>query len=108
VKLIRDRMPARKGKKRQEYLRDADRLYIPQLLLAKLLEELAEYRLAKDHTERVEELGDLLTVLKSMAYHNQIDWEDVEAAEKRKAKKRGRIETYTIMLDSKIDRDPNQ
>ncbi len=97
-KLVRDRIPEiieADGKtcstrilNNEEYLRRVD---------AKLDEELAEYH--KDGS--IEELADLLEVIRAVAVARGSSIEEVEAIRVRKAEKRGGFEKRILLIEVK-------
>lgn len=95
-KLVRDRIPeiiASDGKTCVcETLSDEDYL---RLLDAKLTEELSEYQ----ESHSLEELADLLEVLRAVAKAHGWTWEELEQARQDKAAKRGGFEKKILLKE---------
>ena len=95
-KLVRDRIPeiiASDGKTCVcETLSDEDSL---RLLDAKLTEELSEYQ----ESRSLEELADLLEVLRAVAKARGWTWEELEQARQDKAAKRGGFEKKILLKE---------
>jgi len=93
-KLVRDRIPeiieARGQRYQTETLSDEDYL---AALDAKLNEELQEYQESKS----MEELADLLEVIRAVITARGSTMEEVEAIRMDKAQKRGRFEKKTML-----------
>jgi predicted house-cleaning noncanonical NTP pyrophosphatase (MazG superfamily) len=91
-KLVRDKIPQIIENKGKEFstkvLNDED--YI-KYLKEKAYEELDEYCTAETDGEAVEELADLLEVIRTLAKHHGSSIEEVEAVRINKAEKRGGI-----------------
>ncbi|RBP00187.1 nucleoside triphosphate pyrophosphohydrolase [Rossellomorea aquimaris] len=99
-KLVRDKIPQILENKGREYstkiLNDED--YI-KYLKEKAYEELDEYCAAETNGEAVEELADLLEVIRSLAKQHESTFEDVEAVRKDKAEKRGGFQDKVFLMD---------
>ena len=95
-KLVRDRIPeiiASDGKTCVcETLSDEDYL---RLLDAKLTEELSEYQ----ESRSLEELADLLEVLRAVAKARGWTWEELEQARQDKAAERGGFEKKILLKE---------
>lgn len=95
-KLVRDRIPEiieASGKAcKTTVLRDAEYLL---MLDAKLDEELAEYH--KD--QNIEELADLLEVIRAVAIARGYTVEELEHVRKQKAEKRGAFQNKVFLLE---------
>lgn len=95
-KLVRDRIPeiiASDGKTCVcETLSDEDYLY---LLDAKLTEELSEYQ----ESHSLEELADLLEVLRAVVKARGWTWEELERIRSDKAAKRGGFERKLLLKE---------
>lgn len=95
-KLVRDRIPeiiASDGKTCVcETLSDEDYL---RLLDAKLTEELSEYQ----ESHSLEELADLLEVLRAVAKARGWTWEDLEQVRQDKAAERGGFEKKILLKE---------
>ena len=93
-KLVRDNIPAiieaTGAACRTETLSDADYL---RMLDAKLDEELAEYH----HDQNIEELADLLEVIRACAVARGYTVEDLESTRAEKAAKRGGFEKKILL-----------
>ncbi|WP_059103120.1 nucleoside triphosphate pyrophosphohydrolase [Shouchella shacheensis] len=73
-----------------------------QELRAKLLEEVQEYIEAETNTEAVEELADVLEVMRALASVHEASIVDVERVRKEKANKRGGFREG-IFLEKVVD-----
>lgn len=89
-KLIRDRIPeivaAKGGALQTRILEPSERL---DALFAKLAEESDELREAGNLDHQVEELGDVLEVLRGIANHLGVEWHQVEEIADAKQQERG-------------------
>jgi predicted house-cleaning noncanonical NTP pyrophosphatase (MazG superfamily) len=98
-KLVRDKIPQiieSKGKKFSiKVLNDED--YI-KYLKEKAYEELDEYCAAETDGEAMEELADLLEVIRGLAVHHGSSIEEVEALRIDKADKRGGFEKKVFLI----------
>jgi predicted house-cleaning noncanonical NTP pyrophosphatase (MazG superfamily) len=98
-KLVRDKIPQiieSKGKKLlTKVLNNED--YI-KYLKEKAYEELDEYCAAETDGEAVEELADLLEVIRALAKHHGSSIEEVEAVRKDKAEKRGGFQEKLFLI----------
>lgn len=96
-KLVRDRIPeiieASGAACRTEILSDEKYL---EMIDAKLDEELAEYH--KD--QNIEELADLLEVIRAAAVARGYTPEELEAVRARKAEKRGGFEKRILLIEA--------
>ena len=98
-KLVRDRIPEIiEASGRGATVRSLPTDELPAALLAKLREETAELA-AAPVTQRVEELADVLEVLRSLTSVLGIAWEDVEAAAQTKAVARGTFSRGLMLVD---------
>jgi predicted house-cleaning noncanonical NTP pyrophosphatase (MazG superfamily) len=99
-KLVRDKIPQiieSKGKKLSiKVLNDED--YI-KYLKEKAYEELDEYCAAKTDGEAVEELADLLEVIRALAKQHSSSIEEVEAVRKDKSEKRGAFHEKVFLIE---------
>jgi predicted house-cleaning noncanonical NTP pyrophosphatase (MazG superfamily) len=99
-KLVRDKIPQiieSKGKKfSTKVLNDED--YI-KYLKEKAYEELDEYCAAETDGEAVEELADLLEVIRALAKHHGSSIEEVEAVRNDKAEKRGGFQEKVFLVE---------
>jgi predicted house-cleaning noncanonical NTP pyrophosphatase (MazG superfamily) len=100
-KLVRDKIPQiieSKGKKfSTKVLNDED--YI-KYLKEKAYEELDEYCAAETDGEAMEELADLLEVIRALAKHHGSSIEEVEAVRKDKAEKRGGFQEKVFLIEA--------
>jgi predicted house-cleaning noncanonical NTP pyrophosphatase (MazG superfamily) len=94
VKLVRDRIPELAGNGQPGAFRKATEAEFALLLRAKLLEEAQEAATASAAT-LVEELGDVLQVLYTLAAGAGLTAAEIECARARKARTHG---TYTRRL----------
>ncbi|MCC5803791.1 nucleoside triphosphate pyrophosphohydrolase [Rossellomorea vietnamensis] len=98
-KLIRDKIPQIIKSKGKEFstkiLNDED--YI-KYLKEKAYEELDEYCAAETDGEAVEELADLLEVVRALSKQHGSTIEKVEKVRKNKAKKRGGFEEKVFLI----------
>jgi predicted house-cleaning noncanonical NTP pyrophosphatase (MazG superfamily) len=99
-KLVRDKIPQiieSKGKKfSAKILNDED--YIKHLK-EKAYEELDEYSASETDGEAVEELVDLLEVIRALAKHHGSSIEEVEAVRKAKSEKRGAFHEKVFLIE---------
>jgi predicted house-cleaning noncanonical NTP pyrophosphatase (MazG superfamily) len=99
-KLVRDKIPQiieSKGKKFSiKVLNDED--YI-KYLKEKVYEELDEYCAAETDGEAMEELADLLEVIRALAKHHGSSIEAVEAVRKDKSEKRGAFQEKVFLIE---------
>jgi predicted house-cleaning noncanonical NTP pyrophosphatase (MazG superfamily) len=99
-KLVRNKIPQiieSKGKKfSAKVLNDKD--YI-KYLKEKAYEELDEYCAAETDGEAVEELADLLEVIRALASQHGFSIEEVEAVRKGKARKRGGFQEKVFLIE---------
>jgi predicted house-cleaning noncanonical NTP pyrophosphatase (MazG superfamily) len=79
---------------------------LPLALLAKLREETAELAAARGE-DVVEELADVLEVVRSLSAVLGIAWSDVLATAKRKAEERGGFDRGLMLVDVDVDVDPS-
>ena len=101
-KLVRDRIPeiieASGAECKTEILSDVEYL---KMLDAKLDEELMEYH--KD--QNIEELADLLEVIRAAALARGYTVEELEAVRARKALERGGFEKKILLIETQKDGD---
>jgi predicted house-cleaning noncanonical NTP pyrophosphatase (MazG superfamily) len=100
-KLVRDKIPQiieSKGKKLStKVLNDED--YI-KYLKEKAYEELDEYCAADTDGEAVEELADLLEVIRALGKRHRSSIEEVEAVRIDKAEKRGGFQEKVFLIEA--------
>jgi predicted house-cleaning noncanonical NTP pyrophosphatase (MazG superfamily) len=97
-KLVRDRIPeivANRGLVKR--FRVADPSEMPSLLRAKLIEEMAEFSAATDAIAMIEELADLLEVIRALGRLCGSDPDALEAVRARKASERGAFEAGIVL-----------
>ncbi|KAA0566618.1 nucleoside triphosphate pyrophosphohydrolase [Bacillus sp. CH30_1T] len=101
-KLVRDKIPQIIESKGKEYstkvLNDED--YI-KYLKEKAYEELDEYCAAETDGEAVEELVDLLEVVRALAKQHGSTFEELESVRKDKAVKRGGFHEKVFLIEVK-------
>ena len=99
-KLVRDRIPeiVEKSGKQPVYSILSDKEYLAKLD-EKLNEELAEYQESK----AMEELADLLEVIRAVAVARGSSIEEVEAIRRDKATKRGGFEKKILLTEVEYD-----
>ncbi len=99
-KLVRDKIPQiieGTGKRyTAEVLNEED--YIKYLKL-KSYEELDEYCAARTNEEAVEELADLLEIVRTLAGYHGSSMEEVEKVRREKAEKRGGFEEKLFLVE---------
>ena len=64
-------------------------------LAAKLSEEAAEYRESRD----IEELADVIEVVRGILHHNGISWEELESVRQKKYAERGGFEQGIRLIE---------
>jgi predicted house-cleaning noncanonical NTP pyrophosphatase (MazG superfamily) len=69
-------------------------------LIGKLFEEGLELNSARDPAQKVEELADVLEVVRGLAVTNEIDWDTLVATAREKREKRGGFEQQTVLLET--------
>lgn len=95
MKLVRDKIPGmvmEQGKTVE--IRTAGGSEYESMLLKKLQEEVAEFV----HDKSIEEIADILEVLRCYAEHKGMDWESVEGIRQRKNEERGSFKKRTVLL----------
>jgi predicted house-cleaning noncanonical NTP pyrophosphatase (MazG superfamily) len=100
-KLVRDAIPANiaAGGERVSFGRLAKHDAITALI-GKLFEEGLEVSGAADRSARLEELADVLEVIRGLAALDEIPWEEVRDAADAKRDKRGGFERQTVLLET--------
>jgi predicted house-cleaning noncanonical NTP pyrophosphatase (MazG superfamily) len=100
-KLVRDRIPEKiaQSGERAEVIKLSDDEY-EYALRQKLIEEALEVAYADEYDDIVEELADVLAVVKALADSIDAPWEDVIDREWEKAKKRGGFEARLYLQAS--------
>jgi predicted house-cleaning noncanonical NTP pyrophosphatase (MazG superfamily) len=102
-KLVRDAIPANiaAGGERVSFGRLAKHEAITALV-GKLFEEGLEVSGATDRAARLEELADVLEVLRGLAALDEIHWQEVGEAADAKREKRGGFERQTVLLETEL------
>ncbi len=99
-KLVRDKIPEiieKSGKKfRTSILNKAE---FEMELKSKLKEELTEYLEAKTSQDAIEELADMLEVMKSLAEIHNASLNDIEKVRKQKEENRGGFQEQIFLID---------
>jgi len=99
-KLVRDGIPKIIGETGKDYeiktLTDSE--YINALKL-KLMEEVNEYYEAEDNKGAVEELADILELMKALANQHHSSLEEVEIIRKEKVNKRGSFNEKIYLIE---------
>ncbi|GBF76387.1 hypothetical protein PA598K_04853 [Paenibacillus sp. 598K] len=99
-KLVRDNIPqiiARTGAtSRTRILGDEEYL---QELQTKLREETAEYMETTNAENALEELADVLEVVRALAVAHGADWEQLESIRQQKAEQRGGFRDKVYLID---------
>ena len=101
-KLVRDLVPVRierQGELASIY--HAGRQELVDLLKAKVVEEALEYYWEADASSLVDELGDLLELLRASAEVNGASFNDVERAANEKRKERGGFESGVVLVETR-------
>lgn len=102
-KLVRDAIPANiaAGGERVSFGRLARDEAITALV-GKLFEEGLEVLNARDRPARVEELADVLEVLRGLAALEGAEWEEIRTVADSKRAKRGGFERQTVLLETQL------
>jgi len=69
-------------------------------LIGKLFEEGLELNAARGPAQKIEELADVLEVVRGLAVTNGIDWDNLLATALEKRQKRGGFEQQTVLLET--------
>lgn len=99
-KIVRDRIPniiQASGKKSIVRKLSPDEMMIH--LREKLTEELNEYLIATKPRESLEELADMLEVIRSLAKMHNVDWVQLEDYRIQKAKTRGGFDEGMFLVE---------
>ncbi|QHW31444.1 nucleoside triphosphate pyrophosphohydrolase [Paenibacillus rhizovicinus] len=99
-KLVRDRIPSMihaNGKACRTRILDED-AYKHELTL-KLKEESEEYFAAQEPVDSLEELADMLEVIRALAAVHGATWEELEALRGQKAEARGGFRDRVYLID---------
>lgn len=105
-KLVRDKIPeiiAESGKKAETKILSNEEFLLE--LQKKAKEELSEYLNAKTEQESVEELADLLEIIRSLAVLNGASFDDLEEVRRKKAADRGGFEKKIFLIGVENEED---
>lgn len=106
-KLVRDLIPQVIEATGKEFrTRVLDEEEYKKELIIKLKEESEEYFAAESSKESLEELADMLEVIRALAVVHGATWEELEALREKKAEARGGFQerVYLIDVENKDDR----
>jgi predicted house-cleaning noncanonical NTP pyrophosphatase (MazG superfamily) len=101
-KLVRDFVPVkieRRGELATTY--SAERAELKELVKAKVVEEAFEYYWSSDTRAEVDELADLLELLRTAARVHKIDFSVVERTAEVKLKERGGFENGVVLVETR-------
>ena len=104
-KLVRDKIPEIiKNNGEKGIFKELDNQEYVQELRQKLLEETEEYMRAKNDTDAIEELSDVLEVIRSLSKTHGKSLQDVEEMRQKKFSERGGFEkkVYLIEVEDEI------
>ncbi len=99
-KLVRDLIPQvikSSGKECRTRILEEEE-YIKELII-KLREESEEYFAAKNPKESLEELADMLEVIRALATVHSATWEQLEALREKKVEARGGFQDRVYLID---------
>lgn len=99
-KLVRDLIPQvieATGKEFRTRILDEEE-YKKELII-KLKEESEEYFAAESSKESLEELADMLEVIRALAVVHEATWEELEALREKKAEARGGFQERVYLID---------
>ena len=99
MKLVRDRIPELISAGQPDAFSQATEAEFALLLRAKLLEEAAEAACAPDPAELLDELGDVLQVLYTLAQLAGLEPAEIECARARKARTAGAFTRRVVWHD---------
>ena len=100
-KLVRDRIPRNiraGGEKAVEG--KLSKIGIVPALLGKLVEEGIEFSQAKSEGSQVEELADLIEIIRALASHHNVPWMDVDLIAERKRNRVGGFDQGLVLLET--------
>lgn len=98
-KLVRDGIPKIiRDSGKSPIFHKCDSAEFRQRLLIKLSEEIAELKAADDKAAVIEELADVLEVLRALAYEHIVSWTDVERTAKEKHRLAGGFSQHYVWL----------
>lgn len=99
-KLVRDLIPqVIQGSGKECRTRILDEEEYKQELIIKLKEESEEYFTAQNSKESLEELADMLEVIRALSAVHGSSWEELDALRKKKAEARGGFEERVYLID---------
>jgi predicted house-cleaning noncanonical NTP pyrophosphatase (MazG superfamily) len=99
-KLVRDHIPqVIKSTGKGLNMRILDEEEYRRELITKLKEETKEYVAAENQTEALEELADILEVIRALAAAQGATWEQLEEVRKTKEDARGGFQDRVYLLD---------
>lgn len=99
-KLVRDLIPqVIKSKGKVCRTRILDEEEYKRELIIKLKEESNEYFSAQNTEESLEELADILEVIRALAAVHGATWEQIEALREKKAESRGGFQDRVYLID---------
>ncbi len=105
VKLVRDKIPDQ-IKKGGEIVIEArlPKSDISFALLGKLIEEIREFQIAKNSSEAIEEMADIVEVLRAISTEFELGWDDIEASRIEKRKIRGGFDERRVLLETSLSK----
>lgn len=99
-KLVRDLIPqVIQGSGKECRTRILDEEEYKQELIIKLKEESEEYFTAQNTKDSLEELADMLEVIRALAAVHGSSWEELDELRKKKAEARGGFEERVYLID---------
>lgn len=99
-KLVRDLIPqVIQGSGKECRTRILDEEEYKQELIIKLKEESEEYFTAQNSKESLEELADMLEVIRALAAVHGSSWEELDALREKKAEARGGFADRVYLID---------
>lgn len=99
-KLVRDLIPQVIEATGKEFrTRILDEEEYKEELIIKLKEESGEYFAAESSKESLEELADMLEVIRALAVVHGATWEELEALREKKAEARGGFQERVYLID---------
>lgn len=99
-KLVRDLIPqVIQGSGKECRTRILDEEEYKQELIIKLKEESEEYFTAQNPKESLEELADMLEVIRALAAVHGSSWEELDALREKKAEARGGFADRVYLID---------
>ncbi|MFK4166212.1 hypothetical protein ACI2LM_08120 [Paenibacillus lautus] len=99
-KLVRDLIPQVIESTGKEFrIRILDEEEYKKELIIKLKEESEEYFTAESSKVSLEELADMLEVIRALAVVHGVTWEELEALREKKAEARGGFQERVYLID---------